>query len=51
MLSSAVRIRSIIRLATFEKDEVYNQADAAGFIKLHGLRLQARQPFLNKIKG
>jgi argininosuccinate synthase len=38
-------------LATFEKDEVYNQADAAGFIKLHGLRLQARQPFLNKIKG
>ncbi|NLY40467.1 MAG: argininosuccinate synthase [Desulfovibrionales bacterium] len=38
-------------LATFEKDEVYNQADAAGFIKLHGLRLQARQPFLTAIKG
>ncbi|GAB1409228.1 argininosuccinate synthase [Desulfovibrionales bacterium] len=38
-------------LATFEKDEVYNQADAAGFIKLHGLRLQARQPFLHTIKG
>ncbi len=38
-------------LATFEKDEVYDQADAAGFIKLHGLRLQARQPFLDKIKG
>jgi argininosuccinate synthase len=38
-------------LATFEKDEVYNQADAAGFIKLHGLRLQARQPFLNRKKG
>lgn len=37
-------------LATFEKDEVYNQADAAGFIKLHGLRLQARQPFLTAIK-
>lgn len=36
-------------LATFEKDEVYNQADAAGFIKLHGLRLMARQPFLNKL--
>ena len=27
-------------LATFEKDEVYNQADAAGFIKLAGLRLR-----------
>lgn len=27
-------------LATFEEDEVYNQADAAGFIKLQGLRLQ-----------
>ena len=26
--------------ATFEEDEVYNQADAAGFIKLNGLRLQ-----------
>lgn len=38
-------------LATFEKDEVYNQADAAGFIKLHGLRLQARQPFLGKTRG
>jgi argininosuccinate synthase len=38
-------------LATFEKDDVYDQADAAGFIRLHGLRLQARQPFLDKIKG
>jgi argininosuccinate synthase len=27
-------------LATFERDEVYNQADAAGFIRLNGLRLQ-----------
>lgn len=26
--------------ATFEEDEVYNQADAAGFIKLNSLRLQ-----------
>ncbi|GFM35902.1 argininosuccinate synthase [Desulfovibrio psychrotolerans] len=26
-------------LATFEEDEVYNQADAAGFIRLQGLRL------------
>lgn len=27
-------------LATFERDEVYNQADAAGFIRLNGLRIQ-----------
>ncbi|UIJ38061.1 argininosuccinate synthase [Desulfobaculum bizertense] len=27
-------------LATFEEDDVYNQADAAGFIKLQGLRLR-----------
>ncbi len=26
--------------ATFEKDDVYNQADAGGFIRLNGLRLQ-----------
>jgi argininosuccinate synthase len=25
--------------ATFEKDRVYNQKDAIGFIKLNGLRL------------
>ncbi len=34
--------------ATFEEDEVYNQADAAGFIRLNSLRLQIqamnRQP-------
>jgi len=29
-------------LATFEQDEVYNQADATGFIRLQGLRLMAR---------
>ncbi len=28
------------KLATFEKDDVYNQADAAGFIRLVGLRLR-----------
>ncbi|MCA1985085.1 MAG: argininosuccinate synthase [Desulfovibrio sp.] len=28
-------------LATFEKDTVYNQADATGFIRLQGLRLKA----------
>ncbi|NOQ45376.1 MAG: argininosuccinate synthase [Desulfobulbaceae bacterium] len=28
--------------ATFEEDEVYNQADAAGFIRLNSLRLQIR---------
>jgi argininosuccinate synthase len=26
-------------LATFEEDEVYDQKDAAGFIRLQGLRL------------
>ncbi|MDR1124696.1 MAG: argininosuccinate synthase [Deltaproteobacteria bacterium] len=26
-------------LATFERDEVYNQADASGFIRLNGLRI------------
>ena len=26
--------------ATFEEDEVYNQADATGFIRLNSLRLQ-----------
>lgn len=38
-------------LATFEADQVYDQADAAGFIKLQGLRLQARQPFLKSSQG
>jgi argininosuccinate synthase len=28
--------------ATFEKDQVYNQADAEGFIKLNSLRLRIR---------
>jgi argininosuccinate synthase len=27
-------------LATFERDDVYDQADAAGFIRLNGLRIQ-----------
>jgi len=30
-------------LATFEEDEVYNQADATGFIKLNALRLKMRK--------
>ncbi len=36
--------RSLYRpeYATFEADEVYNQADAGGFIRLHGLRLKLR---------
>lgn len=37
-------------LATFEKDEIYNQADAAGFIRLNGLRLQARRAFVDRLK-
>jgi argininosuccinate synthase len=28
--------------ATFEKDQVYNQADATGFIRLNALRLRIR---------
>jgi argininosuccinate synthase len=31
-----------VDLATFEEDEVYNQADATGFIKLNALRLKMR---------
>jgi argininosuccinate synthase len=30
-------------MATFEADDVYDQADAAGFIRLQGLRLLARR--------
>lgn len=30
-------------LATFESDQIYNQADAEGFIKLNALRLRVRQ--------
>ena len=37
-------------LATFEKDEIYNQADAAGFIRLNGLRLQVRRAFADRLK-
>ena len=29
-----------VDLATFERDNVYNQADATGFIRLNGLRIQ-----------
>jgi argininosuccinate synthase len=37
--------------ATFEKDQVYNQADAEGFIKLNSLRLRIRSLMqANKIK-
>jgi argininosuccinate synthase len=32
-----------VRFATFERDTVYNQADAAGFINLNALRLKMRQ--------
>jgi len=34
--------------ATFEEDEVYNQADAAGFIRLNSLRLQIQVLNRNK---
>jgi argininosuccinate synthase len=31
------------RLATFEKDEVYDQYDAEGFIRLFGLQVKAKR--------
>lgn len=34
--------------ATFEKDQVYNQQDATGFIRLNGLRLRIRNIMKNK---
>jgi len=40
-----------VDFATFEKDQVYNQADAEGFIKLNSLRLRIRALMLaNKKK-
>jgi argininosuccinate synthase len=30
------------KIATFERDDVYDQADAGGFIRLNGLRLRTR---------
>ncbi|OCC15865.1 Argininosuccinate synthase [Dissulfuribacter thermophilus] len=36
-------------LATFEADEVYNQRDAEGFIRLQGLRLRMRAMLQNKL--
>jgi len=37
-----------VDFATFEADEVYNQADAEGFIKLNALRLRIRSMMNNK---
>jgi argininosuccinate synthase len=34
-----------VKLATFEAEDVYNQKDAEGFIKLHALRLKANRGF------
>jgi argininosuccinate synthase len=34
--------------ATFEKDQVYNQQDATGFIRLNGLRLRIQSILKNK---
>ena len=34
--------------ATFEKDQVYNQKDATGFIRLNGLRLRIQKMLKNK---
>jgi argininosuccinate synthase len=35
-------------VATFEADEVYNQADAEGFIRLNALRLRIRSAMQKK---
>jgi argininosuccinate synthase len=35
-------------VATFEADQVYDQADAAGFIRLNGLRLRIRHAMQEK---
>lgn len=35
-------------LATFERDEIYNQQDATGFIRLQGLRLRVRRMVTRK---
>ncbi len=37
-------------LATFEEEDIYNQADATGFIKLNSLRLSMRKLLDNKNK-
>lgn len=37
-------------IATFDEDEVYNQADSAGFINLFGLPLQVRAKLNEKNK-
>jgi argininosuccinate synthase len=34
-----------VKLATFEAEDVYNQKDAEGFIKLNALRLKANRSF------
>lgn len=39
----APRSLYVADLATFEKDEIYNQRDATGFIRLQGLRLKVRR--------
>jgi argininosuccinate synthase len=42
-------------LATFEEDELYNQADAGGFINLFGLPLQVegllRETWKNEVES
>jgi argininosuccinate synthase len=36
------------QLATFESEQIYNQKDAEGFIKLNALRLKMRKILRNK---
>ena len=44
MVSGRKAERSLFdpKLASFEAEDVYNQKDAEGFIKLHALRLRVR---------
>jgi len=39
-------MRSVSTLATFEEEDVCDHGDAAGFIRLHGLRLK-----INALQG
>ena len=38
-------------IATFEKDSVYQQADATGFIRLNSLRLRVQSMAKRKFNG
>ena len=39
------------KIATFGEEEVYNQADATGFINLYGLSIKVKAQMEQKMKG